>query len=465
MKKSDLRPHFATAAFLLACCWSALAQAEAPDARVMVESKTRRGEWAKRKTQTLDTLPAYAPAAKPIETDVYGGWPAVKTRATGFFYATKIGERFWLIDPLGNGFIHKGIVVVSLAKSEGMKAGQQARFGSDEKWAAATARLLRANGFNGTGAWSDDELLRATPTPVVYTKIWNFMGTYGRRRGSTNTGAGHENYPKGAMPVFDAEFESFCDEHARKLSATKTDPYLLGHFSDNELPWPENLLDTYLSLPATDAGRIAAQKWKAANVKGKISPADNDAFRAVVADRYFSVVSRAIKKYDPNHLYLGARMHGRYLDAESVVKTAGKYVDVMSANWYGSWTPQQERMDKWVAWTGKPFLITEWYAKGDDTGVENLAGAGWTVRTQHDRGLFYQNFALGLLENPGCVGWHWFKYLDNEATDPALAVNYRAANQGIVSPDYQPYDALLDRMRALNDNVYPLTRYFDARRK
>ena len=23
---------------------------------------------------------------------------------------------------------------------------------------------------------------------------------------------------------------------------------------------------------------------------------------------------------------------------------------------------QQERMDKWVGWTGKPFVIAEWYS-------------------------------------------------------------------------------------------------------
>ncbi len=441
---------------------SAPAQTTAPDKRVMVEVKIKDGPWKSYPTQTLETLPGYTPVAAPIETDIYGGWPQIKSKATGFFYATKIGKRFWLIDPLGNGFIRKAIVVVSPGVSDGMKASFETKFGSDAKWADATTQMLWNAGFNGVGAWSSNDLLRAAPRPVVTTKIWNFMGTYSRKRGSTDTGAGHLNYPKGAIPVFDPAFETFCDEHAKQLTTTKNDPYLLGHFSDNELPWPKNSLELFLALPADDPGHVAALKWKKANVKGKISAADNDAFRGVVAERYFSIVSKAIKKYDPNHLFLGARLHGQYLDAESVVKTASKYVDVMSANYYGRWTPERERMNKWVTWTGKPFIITEWYAKGDDTDMENLAGAGWTVRTQKDRGLFYQNFALGLLENPGCVGWHWFKYMDNDATDPKLAVNYRAANQGIVSPAYQPYNALLDEMRALNDNVYPLAQYFDA---
>lgn len=38
------------------------------------------------------------------------------------------------------------------------------------------------------------------------------------------------------------------------------------------------------------------------------------------------------------------------------------------------------------------------------------SGAGFRVRTQRDRGLFYQNLCLGMRGNPNCVGWHWFKY-------------------------------------------------------
>ena len=445
----------------LTCAHSALAQTAAPDNRVMVETRIKSGPWKSYPTQTLETLPGYTPVAAPVETDVYGGWPGVKAKATGFFYATKIDGRFWLIDPLGNGFINKAVVSVGPSGSDNIKANLQTRYGSPEKWAEAAAQLLHQNGFNGTGSWSSDELLRATATRLSYTPMWNFMSSYGSARGA-KMGSGNTKYPKDAIFVFDPEFEKHCDQRAKQLAVTKDDPYLLGHFSDNEMPWPDKALSTFLSLPADDAGHIAAKQWKDAHVNGEITPADEAAFRGVVADRYFSIVSRAIKKYDPNHLYLGARLHGRYLDAEPVVRAAGRYVDVMSANYYGRWTPQQERMDKWVEWTGKPFLITEWYTKGDDTGMKNDSGAGWTVRTQNDRGLFYQNFALGLLENGGCVGWQWFKYMDNDPEDLTTDPSNRNSNKGIVRINYEPFDPLLEKMRALNSNVYPLAQHFDA---
>ena len=49
--------------------------------------------------------------------------------------------------------------------------------------------------------------------------------------------------------------------------------------------------------------------------------------------------------------------------------------------------------------------------------MKNLTGAGWTVATQQERGWFYQNFTLALIESQVCVGWHWFKYKDNDPRD------------------------------------------------
>ena len=42
-------------------------------------------------------------------------------------------------------------------------------------------------------------------------------------------------------------------------------------------------------------------------------------------------------------------------------------------------------MNNWGEWSGKPFLITEWYVKGEDSGLPNATGAGWNVPTQDDR--------------------------------------------------------------------------------
>ena len=93
--------------------------------------------------------------------------------------------------------------------------------------------------------------------------------------------------------------------------------------------------------------------------------------------------------------------------------------------------------------------------------MSNNSGAGWIVKSQHDRGLFYQNFTLGLLESKVCVGWHWFKYGDNDPSEPNTDPSNRDSNKGIVTFRYEPYSALLDGMKPLNDRVYSLADYFD----
>jgi hypothetical protein len=136
-------------------------------------------------------------------------------------------------------------------------------------------------------------------------------------------------------------------------------------------------------------------------------------------------------------------------------------VDVVSVNYYNAWTPDPARLTSWAAAAGKPVLITEWYAKGVDSGLGNTSGAGWLVKTQRDRGLFYQNFTLGLLESRVCVGWHWFKYADNDPTDKKTDPSNRDSNKGIVSNRYVPYQPLLDAMKDVNRRSFGLIEYFD----
>jgi hypothetical protein len=122
-------------------------------------------------------------------------------------------------------------------------------------------------------------------------------------------------------------------------------------------------------------------------------------------------------------------------------------------------------MEMWVKESEKPFIVTEWYAKAEDSGMANTTGAGWLVHTQRDRGYFYQNFALGLIENPGCVGWHWFRYRDNDADDPNAEPSNRDANKGIVNSRFVSYTPLIDAMREINTRNYSLIEFFDKNNK
>jgi hypothetical protein len=442
-----------------------LAQAES--GMVMVQVQAAPGKnWTNYPTRTLAALPAAVTSQENPGLDQYGGLLTRKEKAAGFFYPKKIGDRWWLIDPEGGLFIHKAVVAVTPMGGTNAAAAFKDKYGGDSNWVAGTSSLLHANGFNGLGAWSDTGRLRQASQPLVYTRIWDFMSSYGRQRGGTYQQSGHTGYPKDCIFVFDPEFEKFCDSYAQRLAATKDDPWLLGHFSDNEMPFKRDAIINYLQLPGTDPGHQAALAWLQARhgrqaTASDITEQDRKDFLALVTDRYYGIVAKAIKKYDPNHLFLGSRFHGEELNYPEVIRAAGVYVDVLSVNYYRTWTPSQEKLAMWSRESDRPILITEWYVKGADSGLSNNSGAGWIVKTQHDRGLFYENFTLGLLESKVCVGWHWFKYGDNDPSEPDTDPSNRDSNKGIVTFHYEPYSALLDMMKPLNDRVYALADYFD----
>ncbi|RZK38711.1 MAG: agarase [Pedobacter sp.] len=421
-------------------------------------------------TRTVSSLSGFK--AKKVKTSLYGGRADKKDKATGFYYTKKINGRWWAIDPQGHYFIHNAVNAVSMGNSDRNKSAFASRYGTEKEWITKTQEMLYDYGFNGSGSWSNTRVITQSPLqktkPLAYTINLDIMSAYGDKRGGTYALPGHKGYPNNVIFVFDPAFEEFANEFTKKLAANKNDPNLYGYFSDNEMPLGIKNLDGYLTLPnKQDPGYLAAKKWiDERGVKAEsITDIDRLAFLSVVADKYFSIVAKAIKKNDPNHMYLGCRFHGQQGNFAELWKAAGKYVDAISMNYYNAWTPDQKLMAKWEAWSGRPFMITEWYVKADDSGLENTAGAGWVVKTQADRGLFYQNFTLGLLESKNCVGWHWFKYMDNDPTQKGAELSNTNANKGMIDNNYDLYMPLVDKMKELNLQMYPLADFFDAKKK
>lgn len=423
------------------------------------------GPWINYRTRNIPQLLNYKPTN--VATDVYGGRADKKGIKTGFYHTQKIDGRWWLIDPDGHPFIHEAVCTVAPGISDRNKEALKGKFGNNEGWAQSTVKSLTDYGFNGAGAWSAvDDIRKANEQaakPLAYTVIINFMSTYGEKRGGTHRVPGHQGYPGNAIFVFDPEFADYCDERAKSIITYKEDKNLLGYFSDNEMPLSRGNLAGYLSLPHTEPGYAAAAKWAAENRVDttKLTEQNKIDFLAFVSDMYFRIVSSAIRKYDTNHLYIGCRFYGAQRFYPEVIKAAGKYADVLSVNYYNYWTPVLKDMQNWEQWSGKPFIASEWYVKGEDSGLANHSGAGWLVKTQTDRGAFYQNFILSLLQSKTCVGWHWFKYQDNDPLQKGAELSNIDANKGIVDVNFDYYPSLMDKMKELNRQVYPLIDYFD----
>jgi len=55
-----------------------------------------------------------------------------------------------------------------------------------------------------------------------------------------------------------------------------------------------------------------------------------------------------------------------------------------------------------------------------------------------------------MLQSKLCVGWDWFKYMDNDPEDLSTDPSNRDSNKGIVTIRYQPYAGLVEGMREFN---------------
>ena len=160
---------------------------------------------------------------------------------------------------------------------------------------------------------------------------------------------------------------------------------------------------------------------------------------------------------------MGTRLHDWSKYNQKVVEACARYCDLVSVNYYARWQPEADFLANLKIWCGaKPFLVSEFYIKAEDasyqgTGYANTEGGGWLVHTQKNRGEFYQNFCLRLLETHNCVGWVHFEY--NDGYDS----NGKASNKGVVSIEYEPYESFLSQMRQLNLSVHSLIDYYDTK--
>ena len=450
-----------------------------PPYKVESKSSTSVSSWTTYNAYTVECIDGFTPAADP-EVDQYGGWTIMNLgNADGFFRVQQAVGRWWLVDPLGNIFLSKGLAVFSPGSSARQKQNVTDKFGSEYNWAKAEATFIREQGFNSAGAWSSG-LVKSIPEPLPYTLILSPMGSYNGALKSRpefsaafkftgGQGGNWEGYPYNFPRVFDPEFDVYVENVLSAASNYKNDKYLIGYFIDNEIPWKPWALEMCLTKwGADDICHQKAQAWLDAR-KGRTgctiadaTNTDKNAFTAYCYEVYLQKVTTALRKYDPNHLFLGDRFNqwNYELVNEEMFKTAGKYVDVVSINHYQKWQPDQAAIRNWATWSGKPFMVTEFYTKGVDSGMGNTSGAGWLVKTQGDRGLFYQNFVNELLKSKVCVGWHWFTYMDNDPTNTGADSSNTDSNKGIVTWDCVRYDDLISHMRTINDCTYNLARFY-----
>ena len=472
------------------------------DPDTYTQTVTARHGNGSRRTGTFDTrlvssLKGYE--EKIYRTDTYGGVSdTAQHPATGYYYTKKIGDRWWLVDPEGNLCHLHGTTHLKYAygRSVYQKEAAIRKFGNLENWADAAVRFAKYDlGFNASFSISPQVLGVADGLPhLYYTKGLNHYASHG---GATiPNGGGVPNFVGGSMPVFDPAFEDFMDDLSKKAAEECGDnPFMVGYITDNEMAVDDRMLASCLSLDPTVPGGlysyVCAWTWYK-NITGEENPAVEDIdlyseklgvdlydlFKGYVYDRYYCVCRTALRRYDSNRLYFGNRYLISAKKWEWTMRFTGYWCDVMCINYYHVWeipTAREEKeglptLDQLGAWLGIPFIVTEFYAKGNDAvntrgeHFGNNQGAGWVVETQRERGYFYQNYTLKLLQCQHCVGWMQFQFIDNDPTDPLGLPVASDTNKGVVDSnhDFTVYRDYAEQIAEINKNCYALIEYFDG---
>ena len=433
-------------------------------------------------TRNINTLKGFSSVGSESELyDEYGGYMGgERYEATGYFYTKKIGDRWWSIDPLGYPYYRVGLVELTAGASPAQQKLTFAKYGDKRGWGEAASDKLYELGFNSAGGWSDIATLSKVSNPVSQTQIFNVATQYAKSIGVEIGGGGNWLSKGDVIPVFDPDFATFAFDRVKTMvSPYVGDPSVYGWMSDNELSDNTKMLDHALALDYSDERYVYtyATAWTFMYLKtgrADVSVEDvtdelREEFIAMTYDKYFEVVTAALDKYDPYHMYMGCRFVSKNYKREGVMRVAGYWCDVVTFNYYSAWEGDPALMANIGAWLGEtPFVVTEWYAKGmdvweADNRITNQSGAGWTVRTQTDRGKFYQNFALMLMECKDCVGFDWFKYWDNDPTNLEADISNRNSNKGIIDNQGCEYTELTRYMSELNNQKYSLINFFDER--
>lgn len=419
------------------------------------------GLWSKRDVTLVKDLPGYTPVTEKEDINRYGSSSLIREKATGFFYTKKIADRWWVIDPDGYAGLNIAMnSVYNITPKEDIPLMYD---------------RLKTLGYNGIGNFlsnegQTNEYNEGRDTLFSYTRKINFFLTYKDKRRS--------RYPStpiqisGSLDyvfVLDPEFEKYCDELALKTIAPYRDERnLIGYFLDNEINFNQdqlvNMLNGKLKAgdPSFDAALtfVTERGYTQEDVqKGSVPESVKEAFAVMLAEHYYKVTAAIVKKYDPNHLNLGSRLHGRPRDIEGVVKASARYCDIVSVNFYDRFSPNDQitAPTRWMSWIDAPCVVTEFYTKGYDAttqgNVNGYSGAGWVVKTQTERGYFYQNSCLQLLKSKIFVGWHYFKFQDDGDSNKGI---YTTSAKG-----RQEYTELTSLMKELNINTYKLINYFD----
>jgi hypothetical protein len=405
----------------------------------------------------------------------YGGWTGgARFSPTGHFYTEQKDGTWWLVDPEGwpfwsigaTGFNLKlGVTVTpGIGRWNPRQDNLKRKYGINWQEACAdfTHRRLKAWGMNTLGNWSTPDFYLMDRTP--YTVAVHFS------RPSI-----HEPNPEAhsSLPdVFHPDYRKHVSDAVARFETEAADPWCIGYFIDNELPFPQPNTPAQKTLlsPAEctsrqelirrlqeryeTIGELNAAWGTDVEDWDQLAPPAGRAAAAYYADtlefseawyhEYYRACRDAMRAHAPDKLYLGSRIN--HWSNHTALNICAGYADVVSINLY-DYTP-----DVFTAPEGfnAPVMIGEFhFGTVTERGVWG-GGLCTAMDIEHAAALF-QVYTSEAVRNPLIVGAHWFKFSDQPLTGRRDGENYRI---GFVDVTDTPYPEMVKACRALAEGMY-----------
>jgi len=348
------------------------------------------------------------------QRDRFGGWKDRRFEATGFFRTEHDGQRWWLVTPEGNAFLSFGInhFQTYIFRRPHNKSAWKKRLGVEDLTDKATfnpayrdwaLEVCRDYGINTFAIGSDLNILNIPAPAMPYIQRIGFLKIYHSNRKVVDADF---------VDVFSPDFAAECDRLAQRIAAPlKDDPFVLGYsmidcptFTEQDcaekkklsfwssppqaerVGFPRRLRNLGGQAPGKQAyvctmrqlyrndiqafnttyetafdsfeALEKAANWRPdADSSNQQEKRDNNAFLQVVIAKYYETARDAIRRYDPNHLFIGDRLNGNTDTVDTVLKTTAKYTDLVFFQMYNRYEKMKPYLDAWAKITDKPFLL------------------------------------------------------------------------------------------------------------
>ena len=438
--------------------------------------------------------------------DRYGGWTGRSFEPTGFFRVEK-DDRWWLVTPDGNAFLSFGInhFYTDLWNQDYNREAWRKRLGVADESAPEYYPALRRwfletceeYGFNTVGVHTSMRVVN-TPRPTLpYVQALPFVDIPHWRPEIPD-----ENF----VDVFAPEYVARCDAMVEERAAPiRKDPFLLGYYMTDcplfteedcrerpdtiggarrgsRIGWPRRLRNLPGTAPGkrvyvetvhelyegqiasfnrtygTDFGSfdalVAAANWRPeTELSNPQETRDNLVFLRKAVEQYYRVGHDAIRRVDPDHMFLGDKINANTDTMDTVFDVTSRYTDLVFYQMYARYEVQKPGLDRWSKRVDKAFI------NGDSafTMVTDTMPRpyGPIADDLEQRAAWTEEFFRSAFARPEFVGWHYCGLIDSPILVPR---KWDRQHSGIIDGFGEPYPEIRKVLQSCTSEMYSIAR-------